>query len=320
MLNIGLIGLGVEWERAFGPALAELRRRLRVRWVYAPVATRAEQAAAELDCEIADGMLALLEREEVRAVLVLDSAWYAFLPAQLACHVGKPAFIAAPLGPRLPIAEPLLRHAAEAGITLMADFRSRYTPATSRLRELIATRLGRPTSIVVEPGTPGFEAEELLPAQIARELLASTIDWCANLVGTSAISVRAAQNAAEGRAGALEAGLEFRRSAAGDAPATASIRIDLVDLCATTNRAAAETGVPFRAEIRCTKGRAVIEGPRRIRWESEGESRNELLESDRGAVQVMLDHFTRRVVGGLIPVPTLDDAVRAFQLTDAALS
>jgi predicted dehydrogenase len=319
MLHIGLIGVGAEWERAFGPALAELRRRLRVRCVYAPVATRAEQAAAELDCEIADGMLALLEREEVRAVLVLDSAWYAQLPAQLACQAGKPAFIAAPLGPRLPIAEPLLRHAAEAGITLMADFRSRYTPATSRLRELIATRLGHAMSIVVEPGTPEFEVEELLPAQIARELLASTIDWCANLVGTSAVSVRSVRNAADGRAGVLEAGLEFRRSAAADAP-TASIRIDLADIGAQTNRPDAETGAPFRAEIRCTKGRAVIEGPRRIRWESEGESRSELLESDRGAVQVMLDHFTRRVVGGLIPVPTLDDAVRAFQLADAALA
>src|SRR5579872_1150389 len=287
MLNVGLIGLGAEWEHGFAPALAELRRRLRVRCVYAPVATQAEQAAAELDCEIAAGMFALLERDDVRAVLVLDAAWYAGVPAQLACHLGKPAFIAAPLGPRLPLADTLLRRAAESGVTLMGDFRNRYTPATSRLRELMATRLGRATSIRIEPGSLGYFAVELSPEEAVRELLAKAIDWSTNLTGTAAVSVRAVPvlDAAD----ASDVLLEFRRPAAGDEPATASIRIDRAAGSVRTTVPANGFIAPFRAEVRCANGTAVIEGPQRIRWEAEGELGSESLDSDRAAIQVMLD-------------------------------
>jgi hypothetical protein len=41
----------------------------------------------------------------------------------------------------------------------------------------------------------------------------------------------------------------------------------------------------------------------------------ESLTTDRTDVEVMLDHFTRRVLGGLIPVPTLEDVQRARELS-----
>ena len=68
---------------------------------------------------------------------------------------------------------------------------------------------------------------------------------------------------------------------------------------------------------------AVLEGPQEMMWhpgggESAGERIVESLAADRPDVEVMLDHFCRRVVGGLIPVPTLDDLCRAFQLVDTA--
>jgi hypothetical protein len=56
-----------------------------------------------------------------------------------------------------------------------------------------------------------------------------------------------------------------------------------------------------------------------VTWESSKEKARESLISDRPAVEVMLDHFTRRVVGGLIPVPTLEDLCRAFQLAETAM-
>ena len=94
MLNVGLIGLGPEWERRYFPALVKLRHRIRVRSVYAPVITHAEQVSAEFDCDVAPGLVALMEREDVRALLVLDAAWYAGIPARFACQAGKPAFLA----------------------------------------------------------------------------------------------------------------------------------------------------------------------------------------------------------------------------------
>ena len=54
-------------------------------------------------------------------------------------------------------------------------------------------------------------------------------------------------------------------------------------------------------------------------WESAGKREIESLDSERAAVEVMLDHFSRRVVGGLIPVPTLDDFCRASRLVETVL-
>lgn len=330
MLNVGLIGLGPEWEHRYKPALAKLRQRLRVRSVFAPVAAHAEQAAAELECEVSSGLLALIEREDVRALLILDTAWYAGVPAEFACQVGKPAFLAGRFDLRLPIADRLLRKAAETGVTLMPDFAHRYTPATSRLRELVASRLGRPQSIVVECSSPPVPSDG--DARIAaKDALAVTLDWCTNLVGTAPVAVETVTEsggggtteksapAAEERPGhvqcsPVEIRVEFRRPAAGGEQAVAWIRLaEHVPLPAPLADASG-TSMGLRARVQCVNGTAWLEGPRQVTWESGSERSAESLTSDRPDVVVMLDHFSRRVVGGLIPVPTLDDLCRAFEL------
>jgi hypothetical protein len=95
-----------------------------------------------------------------------------------------------------------------------------------------------------------------------------------------------------------------------------------------------ETSITLRASVECAHGTALLEGSKDVTWylasadspgrespgsDSKGERFVESLASDRPAVEVMLDHFCRRVVGGLIPVPTLEDLCRAFQLVDSAL-
>ena len=87
MLNVGLIGLGPEWERRYRPALEKLRHRLCVKCVHTPVVTLAEQISGELKCDVAPGLMVLMERDDVQALLVLDAAWYAGVPAQFACQV-----------------------------------------------------------------------------------------------------------------------------------------------------------------------------------------------------------------------------------------
>src|SRR5579864_593595 len=113
MLHVGLIGLGPEWQHRYRPALAKLQKRLRVRSVYAPVITHAEQVSAELGCDVAPGLVPLIEREDVQALLVLDAAWYLGVPAQFACRAGKPAYLAGRFVHRLPVADHLLLRAAE---------------------------------------------------------------------------------------------------------------------------------------------------------------------------------------------------------------
>jgi predicted dehydrogenase len=288
--------------------------------VYAPVITHAEQVAVELGCDVAPGIMALIEREDVRALLVLDTAWYSGAPAQFACQVGKPAYLAGRLVHWLPIANALARRAAETGVTLMPDFGHRYTPATSRLRELIATRIGRPLSMVVDAAAPSGqspgEVTSLTPlADAARDTLAMAIDWCTNLVGTPPVSVRAAP----GGMSDSDLHVEFRRPAAGGDAAVAVIRMTEEKGPAMPQNALDVAPIVCRAQVRCAHGTASLEGSRNVTWESGKERSAESLASDRPDVEVMLDHFTRRVLGGLIPVPTLDDLCRAFQLVDTAI-
>ena len=44
----------------------------------------------------------------------------------------------------------------------------------------------------------------------------------------------------------------------------------------------------------------------------------ESLAAERSEIEVMLDHFSRRVVGGLVPVPTLEDVRRAQFIAERA--
>lgn len=308
MLDVGLIGLGPEWEHRYKPALFNLRHRMRIRAVQTAVESLADQTAAEWDCQPAHGILSVIDRLDVRALLILDTAWYGSVPAEFACRRGKPAFLAGRLADWVPRAPALLPLAAETETPLMPDFGERYTPATSRLKELIATRLGRPESVTIEVQHP--PADMPTPAlnghapHLQRDVWLSVLDWACHLIGTAPAEIRGTRHAADRD----EVTILFTRSAAGGAPATARL---VVPRNATTNS-------PWTVEIRCRKGNATLQGGTEIAWENGEERRSESLAGERGGVEVMLDHFSRRVVGGLIPVPTLDDLCLAARLADAA--
>lgn len=325
MLNVGLIGLGPEWERRYRPALAKLRHRLRVRCVHTPVITHAEQVAAELQCQVATGLMRLVERDDVQALLVLDTSWYSGVPANFACQVRKPAYLAGSQVPRTSLTDQLLRRAAESGVTLMPEFGHRYTPATSRLRELIATRLGRPLELVVDVATAVDSSPDDTPSLsvASRELLAMTVDWCLNVVGTAPASVRVSSGGGllpESKTGPLEIRVEFRQPAAGGPAAVACVRLNAASGSAVTDAESDSADLQLQARVQCLKGIAWLTNPDQVKWESADDKKTESLTSDRPDVEVMLDLFTRRVVGGLIPVPTLEDLLRAHQLIESALA
>lgn len=324
-LNVGLIGLGPEWEQRYRPALARLAPRLSVRCVQASILSQAEQAAEAIGCDVAYGLVSLIERDDVRALLVLDTAWYGSLPARLACRVGKPAFLASRLAHCVREADQLVHQAAQTGVTLMPDFAHRYTPATARLRELMATRLGKPQTLVIDVATdcnPRIAGSELPDA--ARDVLAVALDWSITLVGGLPVTVCAVRNGSSGER--LELHVEFRRQTAGSVAPTAQIRLSAKSPVASAGPSGngSDSSISLRARVECVHGAALLEGLQELTWisgagNSGGERFVESLASDRPGVEVMLDHFCRRVVGGLIPVPTLDDLCRAFQLVDKAI-
>lgn len=299
MLNVGLIGPGPEWESRYRPALANLRGRLRVRSVYAPVYGLAMQVASELDCVPSPGLVALVEQPDLRAIIVLDTAWCGDVPVRLACAAGKPAFLASRLGEGTGRLRNLCDCAGSAGITLMPELAWRYTPATARLRELTATKLGRPLEISVTAGAWVSNGQGTLHSMLLGDPLAELIDWCCCIVGIPPLQVETV-HAGNGTAARR---IQFRRPTAGGAAPQAQIRIRTASDCSG-----------FEAVVRCANGVAELIGSTTIRWDSGTGQIEECLTGERHAVELMLDHFARRVVGGLIPVPTLEDACRALEL------
>jgi hypothetical protein len=63
--------------------------------------------------------------------------------------------------------------------------------------------------------------------------------------------------------------------------------------------------------LHCERGQARLLGPTSIEWTVDGRPQSETLTTERSETEVLLDHFCRRAVGGLIPVPSLEDLMRA---------
>jgi predicted dehydrogenase len=95
-LGMGVIGLGRRWSR-YRQALAALRRDVHVAAVHDQVPARAAAEARQLGCAAAGGVIELLERDDVEAVLLVGGAWFGLWPLDRACQAGKPVLCAGSL-------------------------------------------------------------------------------------------------------------------------------------------------------------------------------------------------------------------------------
>ena len=143
-LRVGLVGLGHAWENRHRPALRALGDRFEVRAVCEQVAHLAQQAAREFNAAPVDGFRTLTCREDVDAILMLSGQWYGALPIYAACDAGKAIYCATGLGLDADMARRLSQRVEQSGVAFMAELPRRHAPATIRLKELIATRLGQP--------------------------------------------------------------------------------------------------------------------------------------------------------------------------------
>jgi predicted dehydrogenase len=318
MVNVGIIGLGPVWETRYAPVLKKLCGRIRVCAVYDPVASRAQQAAADFDAEPSQGMLALLERPDVKAVLLLGCDWHGRVPHSFILASRKPAYISGSLGEDLQLLGRLHESALANGLTLMPEFSWRYTPATGRLQELLATRLGRPRRICIEAVAPRPEDPQIVPGQgPGVDFLVGLFDWCRYILRAAPQSLQAAPASP----GPEETGGDCRsraitiafRATAGDPP-VAELRIHEGG---PAGNGASNHCSPAKFQVTCERGEAVLESVAQISWSGEAGTATESLVSERSTVEVMLDHFCRRVVGGLIPVADVADACRSIHLAQA---
>lgn len=328
MVKVGLVGPGPLWESRYRPALERLGAKIGVCAVYDPVAARGEQIAGELKALPVQGMVALSELPSVHAILLIDPGWAGRHALDLLCGAGKPVYIAGTLGADREGLERLNRRAAADDLTLMPEFTLRHTPATARLHELMATRIGRPRKVTIDAVPPDPADPMAFVAGTGSEFLVGLFDWCRYVIRTVPLRVEARTASGNLDLGAEEAPsstvrrvvIEFARSRAGGSSPEAEVVLHRrVDGPATSPSSSEPADPSVRCRIECEKGEATIRSASEIAWRNGTEEPvTEVLTSDRSAVEVMLDHFCRRVVGGLIPIADVGDVCRGVELARAA--
>lgn len=317
-LRIGLIGLGPTWATRHKPALHALASRFQVRAVCDPVAHRAEQAARELGARPMEGFRALAACEDVDAVMLLSAKWFGELPILAACDHGKAVYCGASVDLDTQRAERLWGHVRESGVAFMAEFPKRLAPATIRLQELMATRLGPPRLVFCnERHSSDAEASRNGAANMRR--LVEMVDWCCYVVNADVHSVLGAVHktlpGGDSAADYSLLTLEFHPPAGGNVSATAQIACGSYVPSEWTD--AASYRRPADMQVICERGMAFLDLPNRLVWFDTAGQHTESLDTDRPVGEQLLMQFHRSVSSLVLQTSGLDDAYRAALLVIA---
>jgi predicted dehydrogenase len=321
-LRVGVIGLGDAWESRHRGALLALSDRFEVRAVCAEVVGLARQVAGEFGADLVGGFRALACREDLEAVLVLSPDWYGPLPILAACDAGKAVYCASPLDLDLERSDEVKKRVEESGIAFMVEFPRRHAPATVRLRELMATRLGPPWLLQCH-GRDSQSGPDELRSTGSRyrppsedpgwQSMVEMIDWCCYIADRPVIAVTASDHAT----GASDR--HWRRIQL-EFDADQGLVADLHD--GRTVPRGWEEAENFRApaelQVSCQHGVAFIDLPATLVWFDEAGRHVEKLEQDRPVGQQMLTLFHRCVTSLVRNIDSLEDSCRALRLMQAA--
>jgi predicted dehydrogenase len=324
-LRVGVVGLGSAWETRHRPALRALSDRFEVRAVCEQVAHRAELAAREFDAAPVDGFRALTRREDIDVIMMLGKQWYGVLPVLAACDAGKGVYCAAALDLDLDLARKLKDRVERSGVAFMAEFPRRHAPATIRLKELIATRLGAPRLLFchlrVPADDPAAARRGQLPVDPGRNELVELVDWCRYVVGLDPTSVLGMAHSAAPGASVADSdyqmmSLDFSQ---GGQPATGAVaQIS----CGRYMPAAWHEAVGFRPpaalQVACEHGIAFIDLPSTLVWFDSAGRHMEALDSERPVGEMLLAQFHRSVTSLVRSTSSLDDAYHALTAVIAA--
>ncbi|MEI8018234.1 MAG: Gfo/Idh/MocA family oxidoreductase [Schlesneria sp.] len=300
-VGLGLIGLGPSWEQRYLETLVRLQSRLTIRLVYDPVEARAKSVASEFDAEVAGSLRQMLARPKLQGLLVLDPGWLGAGALSLIAGSGKPVFLANPtlrqptalraLLQTSPSSATEAKQANTADDLCMPELGLRFTPSTCRLRELIATKLGRVKRILIECDLSAEKTE-----------IAHIVDWCHPLMGQSPTVI----SRANGQSNAVH-GVDFEFSSALTPINTRTARLQ---------QKPAGNGFA-RFSIECERGHATLTNRTHIHWKTPTDSADEYLVDERSETEILIDQFCRRALGGLNPVGRLSEFVRAINLVES---
>jgi predicted dehydrogenase len=294
-LRIGVIGLGRRWRRRYGPALRDLPDCFQVRAVYDQVRHRAEQEARSLHCPAHAAVTALLDRDDIDALLLADPQWFGAWPITAAGRAPKPVYC----HPEVLTGTEGLPGSAGAGRPpVMVELLPRFAPAGVRLRELLREQIGPARMVICERVGPGGGVRPG-PAPFTGAAWISLLDWCRGFVDG-------------GPAGVLAAGLEDRRfeSVFLEFPEGRAIHV--------IQRREPHATPRVRLHVAAEKGSATLELPRRVSWNGPGGRHVHTLPHGRPLSRIALRHFYQAVRTGQPPEPGWDEVGRSLAWLQAA--
>ncbi|MBM4003121.1 MAG: Gfo/Idh/MocA family oxidoreductase [Planctomycetes bacterium] len=315
-LRVGVIGLGDAWESRHRPALRSLADRFEVRAVCSEVAHLAEQAAREFDAETLDGFRVLVSRPDIDAVLILSPDWYGPLPIFAACDAGKAVYWAAALDIEMEQAREIRDRVEKAGIAFMAEFPRRLNPATLRLKELIATRLGKPELLFCHSRLAVETKKERRPSSpypIAIRHLMELVDWCRYVVGQEPTSVVGVKHRTAADVENYQM-LSLDFSVNGSLGTGPLAQISCGHYMPAQWHEAITYRPPAGLQVCCEKGIAFIDLPATLIWFDEAGRHMESLESERPVGEQLLTQFHRAVTSLVLKTSDLEDAYRALKV------
>ena len=325
-LRVGVVGLGQAWETRHAPALRALADRFEVRAFCDPVAHRAAEIARRWPARTCDGFRSLASSGDIDAILLLSARWYGALPILAACDAGKAIYCSAALDLETHEADEVRRRVQQAGVAFMAEFPCRLAPATLRLKELMATRLGLPRLLFCNRRfTSRAEDARSFYTSDMRQLI-EMVDWCRDVVGIEASSVVGASHtsAPRGAAERHESGpndyqvmtLDF--SPTGEVGTGPVAQIACGSYVAPQWREAAAFRRPADLQVVCQRGIAFLDLPHTLVWFDEAGQHSELLDHDRPVGEQLFMHFHRHVGSLVLKTSSLEDAYRALAIVNRA--
>lgn len=322
-LRVGLIGLGDSWQLTHRPALKALSDKFEVCAICCEVADRSKSTADEFGAVAIDGFRAMIEREDIDAVLVLAPDWVGPLPIIAACEAGKAVYTAAALDISPNQAEEIRSRVDKSGVAFMAEFPRRHAPATIRLKELMATRLGPPRLLFCHERMPVESQSNKLRrgenCPLTWRYLMELADWCRFLVDRDPESVVSAIHEQHDETIDLYyqmVSLDFPPCQTNHWRPLAQLSIG--HYIPEKWQVALSYRRPASIQVCCEAGMAFIDLPSSLVWFDAAGQHTESLEAERPLGEQMLDHFHRAVTSFIRKTTSLDDAYRAQRIVLSA--
>jgi hypothetical protein len=270
---------------------------------------RAQQLATDLRIPAVECVQQLFAEPQLDAIIILQNHWYGSVPIELALIRQKSILCLSQISAELPIDKLKDWHerSSKLGLSIIFGFTRRYAPATIRLQELLASKLGRirelELCIPMYRNTSHPSASHHSNLNISSPFLEG-VDWCRHLFKRK-MQLLTAQDVSTTFATPCMAEILVP---AWDAVPEAHLKINqYIPLAGDENPS-------WKATVKCEHGQAELSGYRRISWQSGTESAREELLAERSALELLLDLFCRRMLSGLVPLPDLGDLIRAREL------